>query len=136
MTQIPANDPDQDRANILDPEVLPVLPSLNIEETARFYSTFLGFDQVIYQAQDYLIIRRAHMELHFWLTDNRAHCEISGIYIRGGAIDALYAEFTAKAVPSLSPFKLRAWDMKEFYVWDPHGNLLKFGRIPVDEDKM
>ena len=132
--QAPAELTGFNRSFPANPEVLPVLTSLNIEETQRFYSDCLGFDQFIYQAQDYLILRRAHMELHFWVTDNRAHCEISGIYIRGGGIYALYEEFAANKVPSLSPFKLRPWKMMEFYIWDPHGNLLKFGRVPEEDD--
>ncbi|TIM43459.1 MAG: VOC family protein, partial [Mesorhizobium sp.] len=32
----------------------------------------------------------------------------------------------------LSPFTVRPWNMKEFYVWDPHGNLLRFGCAPEE----
>jgi hypothetical protein len=30
-------------------------------------------------------------------------------------------------VPNLSPFLVRPWNMKEFSIHDPHGNLLKLG---------
>ena len=33
-----------------------------------------------------------------------------------------------RGVPKLSPMTVRPWGMEEFYVWDPHGNILKFGR--------
>jgi hypothetical protein len=26
--------------------------------------------------------------------------------------------------------EVRPWNMEEFYIHDPHGNLLRFGRIP------
>ncbi|RUU94710.1 VOC family protein, partial [Mesorhizobium sp. M6A.T.Cr.TU.017.01.1.1] len=29
-------------------------------------------------------------------------------------------------------FTVRPWNMKEFYVWDPHGNLLRFGCAPEE----
>ena len=45
-------------------------------------------------------------------------------------MDALHADFSERKLPGLSPFLVRDWNMEEFYVWDPHGNLLKFGRIP------
>lgn len=115
-------------------EVLPMLPSLSIAESRDFYKEFLGFDEIVYEDKDYLIIRRdflgSPMEMHFWLTDDRKICEVSAVYIRGGGIDALHAEFAARKTPRLSPMTVRPWNMEEFYVWDPHGNLLKFGRIP------
>lgn len=115
-------------------EVLPILPSLDIAATRDFYRTFLAFDEIVYEDAAYLIIRRdfcgSPMELHFWQTDDRSLCEKSAIYIRGGGIDALHAQFSTLGTPSLSEMTVRPWHMEEFYVWDPHGNLLKFGRIP------
>ena len=32
------------------------------------------------------------------------------------------------ALPRFTPLANRPWGMQEFYVHDPHGNLLKFGR--------
>lgn len=113
-------------------EVLPILPSLSIGETRDFYRDRLGFDEIVHEDKEYLIIRRLfvgrRLELHFWLTDDRKICEVSAVYIRGGGIDALHAEFTERGAEKLSPMTVRPWGMEEFYVWDPHGNLLKFGR--------
>jgi catechol 2,3-dioxygenase-like lactoylglutathione lyase family enzyme len=115
-------------------EVLPLLPTLSIAETREFYREKLGFEDVVHEDDAYLILRRsfagAPMELHFWLTDDRRICESSGVYIRSSGIDILHEEFTRRGVPKLTPIALRPWNMEEFYVWDPHGNLLKFGRVP------
>jgi catechol 2,3-dioxygenase-like lactoylglutathione lyase family enzyme len=111
-------------------EVLPVLPSLDIAETLAFYRDELGFETVVHQAADYLILRRDEMELHFWLTDDRSLCERTSVYLRGGGIGALHGEYSAGGVKSLSDLETRPWNMEEFYVHDPHGNLLRFGRIP------
>ncbi|OJF94352.1 bleomycin resistance protein [Pararhizobium antarcticum] len=111
-------------------EVLPVLPSLDLAVTLAFYRDCLGFSTVVHQDDGYLIVRRAEMELHFWLATDRLLCENSSVYLRGGGIGDLHREFSAKAVPQLSAMTVRPWNMEEFYIHDPHGNLLRFGRIP------
>ena len=107
---------------------IPVLASLNIDESYEFYVGQLGFrgDRI----GDYLIVRRDDMEIHFWLASDRIHPEHTSCYIRGGQVPALYAEFSTRGVPKLSAFEVRPWDMKEFYIHDPHGNLLRFGCAP------
>jgi len=113
-------------------EVLPVLPSLDISETLSFYRDQLGFGTLVYETQDYLILGRDGMELHFWLTDDRSLCEKTSVYLRGGGIGDLHREFAGRGVERLSEMAVRPWDMEEFYIHDPHGNLLRFGRIPRD----
>jgi catechol 2,3-dioxygenase-like lactoylglutathione lyase family enzyme len=114
-------------------EVLPVLPSLSIAETRDFYRDRLGFDEIVHEADDYLIVRRLfagrRMELHFWLTDDRRLPENSSVYLRGGGIERLHGEYSMRDLPDLSPLQIRPWGMQEFYIRDPHGNLLRFGRV-------
>lgn len=118
-------------ADVID--VLPVLPSLSIAETRDFYRDKLGFNEIVHEADDYLIVRRVfagrRMELHFWLTDDRRLPELSSVYLRGGGIVALHAEYSTRDLPDLSPLQIRPWGMQEFYIRDPHGNLLRFGRV-------
>ncbi|WP_127598891.1 VOC family protein [Nitratireductor alexandrii] len=111
-------------------EALPVLPSLDLDETQRFYGGELGFTATVYREHDYLILRRDEVELHFWLTDDRSLCERSSVYIRGGAIGRWHADYRRRGVKNLSDLAVRAWNMEEFYIHDPHGNLLRFGRVP------
>lgn len=120
-------------ADAADISVLPVLPSLDLSETRVFYAEKLGLDEVVHEAENYLILRRPGLELHFWLTGERRLCENTSVYIRGGGIDALYAEFSMRNIARLSAFEDRPWGMKEFYIHDPHGNLLRFGRIAKGE---
>lgn len=117
-----ANRPKSDPAR-----AFPVLPSLDLAVTKAFYVDVLGLSEVVYEGTDYLIVRRDEIELHFWLTDDPALPPVSSCYIRGGQIAALYREFAGRKVPRLSDFDVRPWNMKEFYVHDPHGNLLRFG---------
>ncbi|MCW5772927.1 MAG: VOC family protein [Rhodospirillaceae bacterium] len=109
---------------------IPVLASLDIAESAAFYRDLLGFRAEIFG--DYLIARRDDMEIHFWLAKDRIHPENTSCYIRGGQIVALYEEFRARGLPRLSDFAVRPWNMKEFYIHDPHGNLLRFGCAPQE----
>ena len=111
---------------------IPILPSLSIDETQAFYVEQLGFASTVYKEQDYLIVRRGEMEIHFWLTDDKRIPDNTSCYIRGGQVAALYDEYKARAVPKLTEFTVRRWNMKEFYVVDPHGNLLRFGCSPEE----
>jgi catechol 2,3-dioxygenase-like lactoylglutathione lyase family enzyme len=111
---------------------IPVLPSPDIVETRDFYRDELGFGVVEPEMDDYLIVRRGDIEIHFWKSDDRKLSEVSSCYIRGGEVPALHAEFSARGVGQLSPFAVRPWNMKEFYIRDPHGNLLRFGCAPEE----
>jgi catechol 2,3-dioxygenase-like lactoylglutathione lyase family enzyme len=116
---------------ITDPaRCIPILASLDLSETLRFYREQLGFEGVSYG--DYAILRRDLMEIHFWLAHDRIHPEHTACYIRGGQVAALHAEYAARGVPQLSSFEVRAWNMKEFHLIDPHGNLLRFGHAPQE----
>lgn len=107
-------------------QAIPVLASLNLEETAAFYQTHLGCRMELFG--DYAIARRDQIEIHFWLCTERHIAENTSCYIRGGQVPALFEEFSARGVPGLKgDLSPRPWGMREFYVIDPHGNLLKFG---------
>ena len=110
---------------------IPVLPSLDIGESHRFYVGILGFGEV-YRDDGYLIIRRDQMEMHFRYSGDRKLPESTPCYIRGGQIEALYREFSRSRVPRLSDFSIRPWNMKEFYIHDPHGKFLRFGMAPEE----
>ena len=111
---------------------IPVLPTPDIDVTRAFYCGQLGFDAIGPDMDDYLIVRRDEMEIHFWKSDDRKLPQLSSCYIRGGEVPALHAEFSMRGVERLSPFEVRPWNMKEFYVHDPHGNLLRFGCAPEE----
>lgn len=119
------SDPARDPARCI-----PILASLDIGESEAFYTAQLGFRAQSFG--DYLIVRRDDMEIHFWLAPDRIHPENTSCYIRGGQVPALYEEYAGRGVDGLSSFEVRPWNMKEFYVHDPHGNLLKFGCAPEE----
>ncbi|WP_024585936.1 VOC family protein [Aliihoeflea sp. 2WW] len=111
---------------------IPVLPSLDIERTRRFYEERLGFTATHYADEDYLIVRRGEIELHFWRTDDEKLPPVSSAYIRGRDALALRDDFVARGAEKVSPIMARDWGMTEFYLWDPDGNLLRIG-MPTEE---
>ena len=78
------------------------------------------------QYDDYAIIARDGAEIHFWCCRDRNIAENTSCYVRVADTQRLFEEFSEKGVP-VKPPTVRPWGMKELYVIDPHGNLLKFG---------
>ncbi|MDA8522085.1 bleomycin resistance protein [Acidovorax sp. NCPPB 4044] len=103
---------------------IPVLASLDLDESAAFYTDRLGF-AIALRAADYLIAVRDGCELHFWRCSDRHIAENTSCYLRGD-VRALHADFTRRGLTHEPPAE-RPWGMRELYVIDPHGNLLKFG---------
>lgn len=104
---------------------IPVLASLDISESIAFYVEKLGFTEEM-RASDYAIVSRDGAEIHLWLFNDRHIAENTSCYVRTSDTDALWREFNNRGL-NLKPPAVRPWRMKELYVHDPHGNLLKFG---------
>ncbi|MCF3594587.1 VOC family protein [Rhodobacteraceae bacterium LMO-12] len=108
---------------------IPILLSPDIAAT-RDYAQTLGFD--VEEWNDYAILRGYGIELHYSRTTRPEVCSETSCYIRGGGILDVHAALAARGAPRLSKIVSRAWGMTEFYLHDPHGNLLKFG-MSTDE---
>jgi catechol 2,3-dioxygenase-like lactoylglutathione lyase family enzyme len=104
---------------------IPVLASLDIDESIAFYQDRLGFT-LLSRYDTYAILARDGAEMHFWFCSDRKIAENTSCYIRTADTQGLYDEFAGNGV-SLKEPAVRPWGMKELYVTDPHGNLLKFG---------
>lgn len=104
---------------------IPVLASLDLDQSRAFYGQYLGFELRL-QVADYLILARDGAELHFWLCTDRHLAEHTSCYVRSADTQALHRDFASRGL-ALEPPAVRAWGMKELYVIDCHGNLLKFG---------
>ncbi|WP_311223525.1 MULTISPECIES: VOC family protein [unclassified Acidovorax] len=103
---------------------VPVLASLNLAQTLQFYTQHLGFTALL-EMDQYLILQRDGCELHFWPCDDRHIAENTSCYVRGDTA-ALHADFARRGL-QVAPPVVQPWGMKEMFVIDPHGNLLKFG---------
>jgi DNA-binding transcriptional MerR regulator len=118
---------DSGAAKITLQRALPVLASLDLEATQRFYADKIGFTPVA-RYPDYAICARDGVQLHFWLTDDADIPKETSCRIDVLGIEALYEEMTASGVVHPNgPLRQQPWGFKEFAVLDSDGNLIKFG---------
>lgn len=111
---------------------IPQLPSHDIDETAKFFEKFLGFEVVAKMKEhNFLIMKRGPAEIHFWQAENRESAETiareSSCYIRVKNIPALFEEFKMSETPFRYELKQMPWGMLEMQIDDPTGNAIKFG---------
>jgi catechol 2,3-dioxygenase-like lactoylglutathione lyase family enzyme len=110
--------------------IAPILPVHNLARAIDFYRQ-LGFSARRWQDGDgYAFINRDSLELHLRtapdLIENQNPCGVY-FYLVNGTAAALEAEFRAAGANILSPLAPREWQMNEFVLSDPDGNLLRFG---------
>ncbi len=111
-------------------ETIPILASRDIAETVGFYER-LGFGVVrLYEGfgAPYLLLRRDDVELHFVHSPDTDPKEShGGCYLRLEDAQAVYDEWAPLGVPEVHPPRDTPWGMREFFVVDPSGNLIRIG---------
>ncbi len=119
--------------------VVPMLPSLDLAESCAFYEK-LGFE-AFHQDANFLGLILGNLELHFWPCRDRSICEASGCYFHVSDVDAYHDRWSFLPVrPVLNAGEQdfarisgapedRPWGMREFYLWDPNGNLIRIGSV-------
>lgn len=111
---------------------IPVLPSRDLAETIEFYQK-LGFE-VAAEYEDYAILCRELIEIHFFrLSEIVPDQSYAGCYLRVPNVDELFHEFTVlslptEGIPRIGKLEDKPWGMREFYIIDFSGNLLKIGQ--------
>ena len=109
---------------------IPILASRDVEETAAFYRR-LGFDLLARYDEfgpTYLLLRRDDVELHFVHSPEVDPSESSGgCYLRLDDAQAVYDEWAPLALPEIHPPRDTPWGMREFFLVDPSGNLIRIG---------
>lgn len=107
---------------------VPVLASLDIEATQRFYAEKLGFTAVA-RYPDYGIVERDGVQIHFWLTDDADIPKATSCRVEVVGVDELYKEMTAAGVVHPNgPLRDQPWGLREFAALDGDGNMIKFGQ--------
>ena len=111
---------------------IPQLPSGDIQLTADFFKTALGFAIVaIHPAHKHLIVRLESAEIHFWQADTeelaRHYGEASSCYIRVKGIEQLYQELKEHGAKFRYGLTKQPWGMNEMQIDDPYGNASRFG---------
>jgi catechol 2,3-dioxygenase-like lactoylglutathione lyase family enzyme len=110
--------------------IIPKLPMRDPATTRAYYVDQLGFT-VEGEYDDYLIVERDGVELHFFLYPEIDPRQNYGqVYIRVNAIDTLYGAWNEQGVrihPNAA-ISDKPWGQREFAVLDPDHNLLTFGQ--------
>lgn len=113
---------------------IPILPSRSIPATTAFYQT-LGFEGGAHRFDSsYAIFRRGALEIHFFTHHDLVPAESSaGCYLRVMDVDDLYSAFAQarlprKGIPRMDAIETKPWNMREFAIVDPDGNLLRIGQ--------
>jgi len=113
---------------------IPILLTRSVEQALAFYRG-LGFDgRAFGQPAHYAVLTRGTVEFHLALktgldpTGSEAMC-----YIRVADAARLHAEsstagLSTTGIPRLEPVADRPWQMREFALVDPDGNLLRIGQ--------
>jgi len=101
------------------------MPAIDIAESAEFYRS-LGFE-VVMPMERYAIAERDSAELH--LTECRDSApERTGCYLVAEDVDELFSELAARGI-LVEPPITQPWGLKEMYIVDPTGNLIRFAEV-------
>ena len=105
----------------------PVLASLDIQRSAEFFSSKLGFTKVHVVQGEYGIVSNGPVEIHFWACKDRCISEATGCRVQVRGIEDLHTQCASHAVvhPN-APLATKPWGTKEFAILDPDGNLVTF----------
>ena len=109
--------------------IIPKLPMRDPAATRAYYVDQLGF-MVEGEYENYLIVERDGVELHFFLYGDLDPRENYGqVYIRVNGINALHDAWSAQGVRIHPNGALsdKPWGQREFALLDPDHNLLTFG---------
>jgi catechol 2,3-dioxygenase-like lactoylglutathione lyase family enzyme len=107
----------------------PTFSAADVIKAAEWYRDKLGFTiDELFPAQGFAIVQRDDIELHFWQCEDRKIAENTSAYFRPDDIEGVHESMLkASEGGKIADVQDRPWGMREFYVWDPDGNLLKFG---------
>jgi catechol 2,3-dioxygenase-like lactoylglutathione lyase family enzyme len=118
--------------------VAPILPSRDLGATSAFYAR-LGFEQAGLWPDEYLIVSRGEVGLHFFLSSQLdPWSSDAGCYLYVEDADAVFAEFARLGLPGSGIPRLHGapqdtdYGLREFAVVDPDGNLLRIGSFIAD----
>ena len=111
-------------------KICPKLPMRNKPETQSYYES-LGFVQFGGDFEEYLMMQKDEIEIHFFLFQNLDPSENYGqIYLRTNNIEKQYQFFLDQNI-EIHPngkLQIKPWGQKEFSLLDPNHNLLTFGQ--------
>ena len=112
-------------------EIHPKIPMRDKAATKDFYLNKLGFQQFGGEYDDYLMVQKDDIQIHFFQFSDLDPKENYGqVYIRTNNIEELYQLMIDKKIdiPLSGRLQTMPWKQKEFSLLDPDNNLLTFGQ--------
>jgi len=105
----------------------PVLASLDIERSAEFFSSKLGFTKVYVVQAEYGIVSNGAVQIHFWACNDRHISEATSCRVQVQGIGDLHTQCASHGIvhPN-APLASKPWGTMEFAILDPDGNLVTF----------
>ena len=114
---------------------IPLLPSRSLPKTLAFYQQ-LGFQgNILGESDDYAILRRGALEIHFFFHGTLQPPESAfGCYLRVSDVETIYrafalAQLPGQGIPRMTALEHKPWGMHEFAVIDEDGSLLRIGQV-------
>lgn len=104
---------------------IPTLAALQLEESIAFYQ-LMGFP-VKSRNEEYAILHRDGVQIHLFACHGSV--ENAACYVHTGDVQGLHDEFAAAGVDRLGDVEDKPWQMTEFEVVDPSGNVVRFGQL-------
>lgn len=99
--------------------------------TSHYYINKLGFKQFGGDYDNYLMVEKDNIQIHFFLFNELDPKENYGqVYIRTTEIEKLYEQLLNNNVPvhPNGALQTKPWGQKEFSLLDPDNNLLTIGQ--------
>jgi hypothetical protein len=112
-------------------QINPKLPMRDKSVTRDFYINKLGFALWGGDYEEYLMVQKDNVQIHFFEFKELNPLENYGqVYIRTDNIETLYQSFLDNQI-SIHPdgdLQTTSWGQTEFSILDPDNNLLTFGQ--------
>ena len=106
---------------------VPILASLNEQESIKFYTEKLGF--TFHSSwEGYLILSKDKVFIHLWPCNDKEVAKNTGCYINVTEIDKLYEKYEPLGIVHPNgKLEEKPWKMKQFSILDNNGNIIHFG---------
>lgn len=114
----------------IEPEFIaatPVLASLDIERSADFFASKLGFTKVHVEQGVYGIVGHGSVQIHFWPCADARIAQATSCRVQVRGVRGLFERCVGeRIVHPDAPLQSKPWGTAEFAVLDPDGNLVTF----------
>ena len=103
---------------------VPIFPARDVPAAQAWYREVLGVDVNWIWKDDFGSVGQDHVELFFY---ESAEPQPGMCFVFDDDVDALHARAAERGAEIVGPLEDKAWNVREFSVRDPNGNVLRIG---------